>query len=65
MRSHDDVTCGKNFFVNLKSLEREVGDRVDECVMKEVRKAEEERTGLQWKSPSTWTPRRNCPFSLH
>ena len=23
---------------NLKSLEREVGDRVDECVMEEVRK---------------------------
>ena len=35
---------------SVKSLEREVGDRVDECVMEEV-VAEEEGTGLQWKSP--------------
>ena len=35
---------------SVKSLEREGGDRVDECVMEEV-VAEEEGTGLQWKSP--------------
>ena len=35
---------------SVKSLGREGGDRVDECVMEEV-VAEEEGTGLQWKSP--------------
>ena len=35
---------------SVKSLEREVGERVDECVMEEV-VAEEEGTGLQWKFP--------------
>ena len=35
---------------SIKSLERELGDRMDECVMEEV-VAEEEGTGLQWKSP--------------
>ena len=33
----------------VKSLETEMGDIVDECVMEEV--AEEEGTGLRWKSP--------------
>ena len=39
--------------------EREVGDRVDECIMEDARSggsSEEEGTGLEWKSPRTWTP---------
>ena len=44
---------------SVKSLEREVGDRVDECVMEEVRKWWQ--TGLQWKSTWTWTQSHSLP----
>ena len=46
----------------VKRLEREVGDRVDERYggSEEV-VAEEEETGLQWKSPWTWTQTHSFP----